>query len=119
MPLSVLLVDDEPLLIEELQEALEFEGYDVATASSVAEALSQTDKARFDLVVTDLKMPGQGGLDLIRALCGRTDAPRIIVLSGHGAQSNRTEALAQGAAACMAKPVDIDTLLVAIQDSCA
>ncbi|MEM7061144.1 MAG: response regulator [Pseudomonadota bacterium] len=116
MATKLLLVDDEPLVTEELQEALEFEGYDVETAQSVAEALEYCANAPVDLVVTDLKMPQATGLDLIRALGGQTAPPHIIVLSGHGAESNRAEAMALGAVECFAKPVDPDDLVKKIQE---
>lgn len=115
----ILLVDDEPLVTEELQEALEFDGYDVETASSVASALEICDAASFDLVITDLKMPRLTGLDLLRALKTRADAPQVIVLSGHGAESNKLEATELGAAACFAKPVDTDVLIEKIETVCA
>lgn len=115
---KLLLVDDEPLVTEELQEALEFEGYSVATADCVEAALMACDGASFDLVITDLKMPGAGGLDLIRALNDRGSPPCIVVLSGHGAESNREKAMQLGAAACFAKPVDPDDLVVRIEEIC-
>ncbi len=111
----ILLVDDEPLLTEELQEALEFDGYEVETASSVDDALKIFDRSSFDLIITDLKMPRLTGLDLLRHLQGQTDPPRVIVLSGHGAESNKIEASELGAAACFAKPVDTDLLIEEIE----
>lgn len=111
MSSKILLVDDEPLVLEELQETLEFEGFDVQAVGSVAEALAACGAAHFDLVITDLKMPHQGGLDLLRSLRDIQDAPRVFVLSGHGAESNREEATELGAYACFAKPVDPDSLI--------
>jgi len=108
--LKVLLVDDEPYLLEELQEGLEFEGFKVDTSGSVDAALAAYDVVRYDVVVTDLKMPKKGGLDLLRALSNEAKSPVIFVLSGHGAESNRLEAKTLGAAECFAKPVDIDVL---------
>lgn len=112
----LLLVDDEPLVTEELQEALEFEGFEVETANSVADALVLTDGKRFDVVITDLKMPVATGLDLIAALRERKDPPHVLVLSGHGADSKREEATAIGAKECFAKPVDPDDLIEKIQE---
>ena len=112
---KLLLVDDEPLVTEELQEALEFEGFDVDTANSVDLALCMCAEGQFDLVITDLKMPNKGGLELIRALNEQGNPPHIFVLSGHGAESNRTEATGLGAAECFAKPVDPDALVEKIE----
>ncbi len=116
---KLLIVDDEPLVVEELQEALEFEGYSVATAGTVDEALKVCDAAEFDLVITDLKMPGANGLELIRALRARRPKQNIFVLSGHGAESSRAEAMDLGAAACFAKPVDPDSLIENVEAVCA
>lgn len=115
MTLTVLLVDDEPMVVEELQESLEFAGMAVSTAGSVPDALSLCDETSFDVIVTDLKMPGVGGLDLIKALRDRDDPARIFVVSGHGAESNRTDAISLGASECFAKPLDVDDLLEVIQ----
>lgn len=107
---KILLVDDEPDLLEELQEGLEFEGFDADTAGSVDAALAACDAVGYDVVVTDLKMPKKGGLDLLRALSNEAKPPVIFVLSGHGAKTNRPEAMTLGAAECFAKPVDLDDL---------
>lgn len=111
----VLVVDDEPLLREELQESLEFEGYEVLTAENVPDALSLCDKHSFDYVVTDLKMPKIGGLALLEALRVKGSKSKIFVVSGHGAQSSREDALALGATACFAKPICTDELIEAFE----
>lgn len=116
MTASILLVDDEPMLREELSEALEFEGFDVQAVGSVAEALQSCSETRFDLIITDLKMPQKGGLDLLTALQDLSDPPLAFVLSGHGAESNRVEAMRLGARDCFSKPVDPDDLIMKISE---
>lgn len=113
----VLIVDDEPMLIEELQESLEFEDFTVSSAESVASALQQCDQNSFDVVVTDLKMPTAGGLELIRELKARDYPAILFVVSGHGAESNRERAHELGAEACFAKPLDVDNLIEAINQN--
>ena len=112
----VLIVDDEPFLREELQESLEFEGFGVLTAATVPEALSLCDQHTFDYIVTDLKMPKVGGLALLREVQSRDLDARVFVVSGHGAESSREEALSLGASACFAKPLDTDALVSAFTD---
>ena len=112
---NILIVDDEPLLREELQESLELEDYEVTAAASVPEALDQLEGARFDVVVTDLKMPKVGGLELLRKLSERGFDGRVVVVSGHGAESSREDALALGASACFAKPLDVEDLIDLIE----
>lgn len=111
---NVLIVDDEPLLREELQESLELEDFDVSTAESVPDALQKLEGAAFDAVVTDLKMPKMGGLELIRHLNQINYQGIVVVVSGHGAESSREEAIGLGAAACFSKPLDIDDLIEVI-----
>ena len=111
MTASILLVDDEPMVREELMEALEFEGFDVEAVGSVADALETCAATDFDVIITDLKMPKAGGLDLLAALKGMEHRPLTFVLSGHGAQSNRVEAMSLGAIECFSKPIDPDDLI--------
>ena len=116
MTTSVLLVDDEPMLRDELSEALEFEGFDVQSVGSVDDALQTCGETAFDLIITDLKMPQKGGLDLLAALQHLDDPPLAFVLSGHGAESNRVEAMRLGAKDCFSKPVDPDDLILKISE---
>ncbi|SMX26248.1 Transcriptional regulatory protein FixJ [Pelagimonas phthalicica] len=112
---DVLLVDDEPLLCEELADSLELEGFDVAMEHSVPDALKVMEGKGFDVVVTDLKMPKVSGLDFLRALGERDYKGLIIVISGHGAETSRSDALELGAKACLAKPVDVDDVIEIIE----
>lgn len=107
----ILIVDDEPLLRDELQESLELEDFEVSTAEAGLEALEKCRHTAFDVVVTDLKMPKMGGLELIRKLNEQGFDGQVVVVSGHGAESNRTEAMENGAVACFAKPLDIEELI--------
>lgn len=107
----ILIVDDEPLLREELQESLELEDYEVSTAECAPDALDLCQTTSFDVVITDLKMPKMGGLELIRKLNEHDFSGEVIVVSGHGAESNRQEAMDQGALACFSKPLDIEQLI--------
>lgn len=113
----VLIVDDEPLLREELQESLELEDYDVETAECVPDAIEQLKDLQFSAVVTDLKMPKVGGLELIRHLKENNFDGTVVVVSGHGAESSREEAMALGAVACFSKPLDIDALIEVINEA--
>jgi len=113
----VLIVDDEPLLCEELQETLEFEGFDVTAVGSVNKALEHCKDTSFDVVVTDLKMPERGGLELLTELKSCDYAAHIYVVSGHGAESSRDQAKELGADDCFAKPLDPEVLIDAINQA--
>ena len=109
--MKILLVDDEPLIIEELQDAFELEGHDIESANCVPDALDVMENEAFDAVITDLKMPGTGGLVLLEKVKKTWPETKVVVVSGHGAQTNKEEALRLGADAIYAKPVDLDVLL--------
>lgn len=111
---KILIVDDEEMIREELREALEFEDFNVTTACSAIEALDICDSNNFDVVVTDLKMPKMGGLELLNELGARKFGATFYVVSGHGAKSNEDEALRLGATACFSKPLDVDLLVDSI-----
>ncbi len=117
---TVLVVDDEAFILDEMREAFEDEGWRVVTAPSGEAALALPEDTRIDLLVTDLKMPGLNGIALYRRLCERPGvAAPAILLSGHGARSNEVEALEAGFAQCLAKPVDLDALLDTAARLCA
>jgi len=120
---TVLIVDDELFVLEEMAEALEDEGYRVLSAANMREALdflAAQGAANIDLLVTDLKMPGGSGIDLyLRAKALHGTLPPAILLSGHGAESNRIEAMAAGFSECQAKPIDIDSFLCVVARLCA
>lgn len=112
----ILIVDDEPAIREELQEALELEDFQVTQAQDVNAALALCEANAFDVVVTDLKMPKRGGLELVNELKTSGYPAKCFVVSGHGAVSNRVKAVRLGASACLAKPLDVDELIDAIQN---
>ena len=101
----VLVVDDEEGLRSFVAEALETDGHDVTQADSAETALEALAKRTFDLVITDLKMPGMGGIELIRAAA--TDQPELqfIVITAHGNVETAVEAMRLGAFDYLQKPV--------------
>lgn len=108
----ILLVDDEELVLEELAETFEFEGFDVVTASSSEEALNLCELGDIGFMISDLKMPGLSGIEMFKAMKARPDFnAKVILLSGHGAQDAHDEALECGFFACLSKPVDVENLV--------
>lgn len=108
---KILIVDDEPLILEEALEALEFEGYDPLTASNVRDALKIAhDNPDITLILTDLKMPGQSGLDLVEILKQEFNNKLcFIVMSGHGSSDVEDSVIEQGFT-FIRKPLDVDEL---------
>ena len=86
--LRILEVDDEPIIGESIALALEAPNREVVVAKDGKEALVLAAKQKFDVVITDHRMPRAGGLELVRKLRERNYAGKIIVLSGHLSAEN-------------------------------
>lgn len=109
-PHHLLLVDDDPVLRETLSELLTNEGFRVTVAGSGEEAEHLLIKAKpsFDLVLTDLVMPGKSGMDVLRAALKVDPSCTVLVLSGFGSVREATEAMDQGAYGMVTKPLHLD-----------
>lgn len=103
-------MDDDLILLETLQELLTAEGFVVTPASSGEEAdvlLAKADPA-FDLVLTDLVMPGKSGMDVLRSALSRNPGCTVLVLSGYGTVREATEAMDKGAYGLVNKPLQLE-----------
>ena len=104
----ILLVDDDEAAVHLLKEVLERERYRVASATSVPEALKQLgEQSPFDLVLTDLRMPGASGMDLLRVVRDRFPRSIEIVLTAFGDATAAGEAIRAGAHDFISKPYDL------------
>ena len=108
---SILVVDDEKNQREILETILSGEGYDVTTASSGEAAMKFVEARRFDLVLTDLKMTGMSGLDLLKELTNYDKSIIVILLTAHGSVDSAVDALRLGAFDYLQKPYDRVKLL--------
>jgi DNA-binding NtrC family response regulator len=106
-----LLVDDDEAACRLLAEVLERESYQVVSALSTEQALSAIEEAGpFDAILTDLRMPGSSGLDLLRAARERDPSALVLVLTGFGDAAAAGEAIRAGAYDFVSKPYDIAAL---------
>jgi DNA-binding NtrC family response regulator len=112
---SILVVDDEKSQREILEMILSGEGYDVTTASSGEAALKFAKDRRFDLALTDLKMTGMDGIELLQHLLAQDSSIIVILLTAHGSIDSAKDALRRGAFDYLQKPYDRDTLLETIR----
>ncbi len=103
---SILVVDDEPDLRTLYELTLLREGYRVETASCVTEAKEQLRLQRFDVVITDMRLPDGEGLQVLQELREQQRNERCIVITAYGSAENAVEALRRGAFDYMTKPVD-------------
>jgi DNA-binding NtrC family response regulator len=113
--LRILLVDDEINMLESLGDILRAERFHVSTANSGKEALQRLqEEEHFDLVITDLKMPQMGGMELLKTISHNWPSVRVIVLTGHGSVDSAVEAMRAGAWDFMLKPFQPEEALETI-----
>ena len=110
----LLFVDDEDELISALVERLELRGIDAKGVTSGDEALQLLREEQFDVVVIDVKMPGIGGLDVLRTISRRYPDIKVILMTGHGSSEDSEIGRRLGAVAYLQKPVDLEDLLATV-----
>ena len=113
----ILMIDDEPDVLAGLEMILSQREYLVKGVTSGDEALELLEVEPFDLVITDLKMPGIHGAEFVGLLVHRWPETPVVVLTGMGAVSTAVEMMQLGAADYLSKPVDPSELLIRIQRS--
>src|SRR5437868_2133688 len=111
---TVLIVDDEKNTREGLQQALS-EHYDVTVAANAEEAFNHLEAQAFDVVLTDLRMPGKSGLKVIDKALALPSKPAVLMMTAYGNIDTAVEALKRGAVDFLTKPVNIERLEVLIQ----
>jgi DNA-binding NtrC family response regulator len=111
----LLFVDDEPALRSLMAERLAERGFEVAQADSGEKALQLLEQTAFDVVVTDLRMPGIDGTQVIRAALERYPGIVGIVITGYGTVKDAVDAIKRGAADFVAKPFQFDELMHVLQ----
>jgi DNA-binding NtrC family response regulator len=113
-PKHLLLVEDEALLREAVAEQLRDRGYMVAEAGSGEAALAQLAEFAFDVIVTDLRLPGIDGAAVVDAAVERYPDIVAIVVTGYGTVKDAVEAIKRGATDFVAKPFQLDELLLVL-----
>ena len=106
----ILIVEDDSSMRRTLAESLAGRGYTVATADNGACALERLQKDAVGMVITDMKMPVMGGMELLRRIRERSSLTPVIVITGYGTVDGAVEAMKEGAADFIMKPVSMDHL---------
>lgn len=116
MNYSILLVDDTSSLAEAIADMLRMEGFGVGLAANGMEGLAMLEQRRYDLILTDLRMPVMDGIEFIKQVRRRNALPRIpiIVLSAQAGELNKLESIQAGADLFLMKPFDEHELLTSI-----
>lgn len=109
--ISVLLIDDNADLAENIGEILEDFGVEVHVATSVDQALACFDHRVWSLVVTDVRMPGRSGLELLTLIKRRSPGTPVLVMTGFADRETVIRAHESGALAVVDKPLDLDAFL--------
>jgi len=107
---KILILDDEPIVGDRLKPALEKCGYDVETQTDSQAAIDQLAQTRYDVLITDLKMSGPSGLDVLRFVKEQSPSTRVIVITGYATAEQAKESIKGGAVDFIAKPFRISQL---------
>lgn len=110
MKFTILVIDDEENIRNGLAANFELEDYNVKTASSGKEGLALISKGDIDLVITDLRMDGISGEEVVRHVSTKTPGIPVIVLTGHGSIDAAVNAMRDGAYDFLTKPLNLDQL---------
>jgi CheY-like chemotaxis protein len=114
--IRVLLVEDDDDNRDLMAEVLEAAGFAVSTAASGAEALASLDTAAVDVILTDVGMPGMGGLEVARAAKARRPGIAVAVVTGWAERDDIAGARGKDVDAVLVKPVDPDALTATVRD---
>ncbi len=109
-PVRVLIVDDEEELVSALEERLNLRGFQARGVTTGAEALTHLEETPCDVVLLDVKMPGLGGLEVIKKIKNHYPNLEVILLTGHGSAQDAERGMELGAYDYLMKPVKIEVL---------
>lgn len=115
MKFTLLIIDDEKNIIEGLAANFELEGYNVKLAENGKQGLDLISKGDIDLVITDLRMPGITGEEVLRKVSSESPGIPVIVLTGHGSIDSAVDAMRNGAYDFLTKPLNLDRLTLIVK----
>lgn len=112
---NILVIDDSPDILTQFASFLKEEGFEVDTALDGPTAISKIDKKFFDLILTDLKMPGMDGMEVLRYVQENSPDSICIILTGYGTVKNAVEAIKLGAFDYLTKLIKFDEILITLK----
>jgi len=113
---QILIADDDLSMRQALAESLESCGFEVETAENGADALQKFQKGKFEVVVTDMRMPKMTGMDVLRGIKKNSPQIPVILITAYGTVKTAVEAMKEGAAEFIMKPFSLDDLEFAVKN---
>ena len=113
--ISILVVDDDINYRTILCDYLKSEGYDATSAGSAEEAINKLEKDFFNIIISDLKLPGKSGIDLLNTVKSRSKDAEMIILTAFGSVDSAVAALKMGACDYLVKPLSLEELSITIK----
>jgi len=114
---KILVIDDEKSIRNTLKEILTYEGYEVTEAQDGSEGIKFAEKEKFDIILSDIKMPKMDGLEVLERLQETAPETPVVMISGHGNIDTAVEAIRKGAFDYISKPLDLNRMLVTIRNA--
>jgi len=113
---KILVIDDEKSIRKTLMEILAYENYEVDEAENGMVGIEKIKKTKYDVILCDIKMPQMDGIEVLQEIEKISDTP-VVMISGHGNIETAVEAIKKGAYDYIAKPLDLNRLLVTIRNA--
>ncbi|MFM8951180.1 MAG: sigma-54-dependent transcriptional regulator [Bacteroidota bacterium] len=114
---KIIIIDDERSIRNTLKEILTYEGFEVVEAQDGLEGLKAVEKAKFDVILCDIKMPKMDGIEVLEKIQEMASETPVVIVSGHGNIDTAVEAIKKGAFDYIAKPLDLNRTLVTIRNA--
>jgi len=111
----ILLVDDDPLVLDSLGGFLELEGFDVTGAETIPQAMNLLGEGRYDLLITDVNMPSSDGIELLRHVKANHEDIVVVLITGYGTIASAVEAIKLGAYDYLTKPIGDDAVRLTVR----
>ena len=111
---SIIIVEDEKIVRISLSDALKAEGHTVLAVADGKDALTAIEEGEFSLVITDIRLPGAGGIDILRKSLAESPSTPVIMMTAYGTIQDAVEAMRVGAFDYITKPFDLDEMLITV-----
>lgn len=111
----ILILDDEPIVCDRLKPALEKRGYEVESFTESSEAMQRIKEKEFDVIITDLKMPGIDGIQFLEEIKRRSEKTEVIMITGFATMESAKESFHKGVFDFIAKPFRLREIKEVVQ----